>query len=417
MTVFPCVYHLSNGIPIVVNNVNSLTCSISVNLGIGSNNESSGEYGITHFIEHMLGQGTDKYRSFSDINKYIESLGAVLDIRTGHDNVCFFGTVLAQNLDYLMSLITDELQNSLFDSDVIENEKKVILDEYRRYVSANAWYLFKTEKLLGAHNILGTPETIQSFSREQLLTYYRNHIRANNMLIVISGKISNIDVLIRKLDAFFSWIPSGTCQIVSPKIVPTVAHKTIPSARNTKIALVWGDTIKSDVLNRPAKVAMGIFRKILQDRLTHIVRERHGLSYAIQCPAMNIGNTRMHVINSETLSQNLERLVEAVACTCRDIIYDIPITESEVANAKMVVKLQNAQIMESCSKRCAFYSKYFRSYNNIYDFRTETNIINNIKPADIQVAGRKFFAGPMSILTYGPDFDGNIQDIWNKHFS
>ena len=175
MMTLPIIFRLSNGIPVIIDNADSLTCSISVNLGIGTQNESRAEYGITHFLEHMFGQGTHTHSSFSLLNRRLESCGAILDIRTSLDDISFSGTVLAENLNTLIETIADELQNSLFDDSVIENEKKVILDEQRRYENVNSWWLFKAKKLLGAHNILGTPETIQSFARQHLLDYYHRH--------------------------------------------------------------------------------------------------------------------------------------------------------------------------------------------------------------------------------------------------
>ncbi len=412
----PNIFYLSNGIPVITDNADSLTCSISVNLGIGTQNESCNEYGITHFLEHMLGQGTHTYSSFSLLNKLLESCGAILDIRTSLDDIFFSGTVLAENLDTLIEIIADELQNSLFDDNVIENEKKVILDEYRRYVNVNPWWLFKAKKLLGAHNILGTPETIQSFTKRHLLDYYHKHLSADNMLIVISGKINSEETLKKRLEQLFSWIPKQDIKKISANITPTVTHNFINGAKNQKITFAWADSIEPTVINRERKAAMGIFRKILQDRLTHAIREQNGLSYSVQCSTMEWAGAKLHTINSETLPQNIERLIGATADVCRNIISDIPITTNELLSAQMVVKLQNAQIMECGAKRCALYANYFKKYKSIYNVSAEMHQINNFVLTDIMMAGRDFFTAPTSILTQGNILECDVKDTWNKHF-
>lgn len=412
----PSVFYLSNGIPVIIDNADSLTCSISINLGIGTQNESCKEYGITHFLEHMLGQGTYTYSSFSLLNRQLETCGAILDIRTSLDDISFSGTVLAENLHTLIEIIADELQNSLFDNNVIENEKKVIRNEYRRYVNANLWWLFKAEKLLGAHNVLGTPEIIQSFTKQHLLDYYHKHLSSDNMLIVISGKISNEEILKKQLEQLFSWIPKQDIPNMSINITPTIAHNFISDAKNQKITFAWADSIESTIVNRKRKAAMGLFRKILQDRLIYAVREQNGLSYSIQCSTMGWADAKLHTINSETLPQNLERLITTVADVCRNIISDTPITAKELFSAQMVVKLQNAQIMESGVKRCALYANYFKKYKSVYNISAEINQINHLVLTDIMMAGHNFFAAPISILTQGDTLECDVKDAWYKHF-
>ncbi len=414
--VLPSICHLSNGLPVIMDNTDSLTCSISVNLGIGTQNESGDEYGITHFLEHMLGQGTHKCSSFSLLNRELESCGAILDIRTSLDDISFSGTVLAENVGALIEIIADELQNSLFDERVIENEKKIISDEYRRYVNVNSWWLFKAEKLLGAHNILGARETIQSFTREHLLDYYHRHLSSDNMLIVISGKIGNEEALKKRLEQLFSWIPRRDVKTVSVNITPTVAHNMINSAKNQKITFAWADPIESTIANRDRKAAMGLFRKILQDRLMSVVREQNGLSYSVQCSTIGWANAKLHTINSETLPGNMAAFVATVARTCREIITSNPVSQDELLPAKMIVKLQNAQIMESGAKRCALYANYFRKYKSVHDVAAEIKQINNLALADITASGRDFFAAPISILTQGDVLECNVKDTWNKFF-
>lgn len=412
----PSIFYLSNGIPVIIDNADSLTCSISINLGIGTQNESRDEYGITHFLEHILGQGTRTYSSFSSLNRRLESCGAILDIRTSLDDISFSGTVLAENLGGLIEIIADEIQNSLFDDRVIENEKKVILDEYRRYVNANLWWLFKAEKLLGAHNVLGAPEIIQSFTRRHLLDYYHRNLSSDNMLVVVSGKISNEEILKKRLEQFFSWVPKRDIKKVSTNITPTVAHNFTSGAKNQKITFAWADSIESTAVNRDRKAAMGLFRKILQDRLMYAVREQNGLSYSIQCSTMGWAGAKLHTINSETLPQNIERLIATTADVCHNIISDMPITASELLSAQMVVKLQNAQIMDFGAKRCVLYANYFRKYQSVYNVSAEINRINNLVLDDIMIAGRDFFVAPISILTQGDVLECNVKDTWNKYF-
>ncbi|MBR6598645.1 MAG: insulinase family protein, partial [Alphaproteobacteria bacterium] len=321
-----------------------------------------------------------------------------------------------ENLHTLIEIIADELQNSLFDNNVIENEKKVIRNEYRRYVNANLWWLFKAEKLLGAHNVLGTPEIIQSFTKQHLLDYYHKHLSSDNMLIVISGKISNEEILKKQLEQLFSWIPKQNIPNMSINITPTIAHNFISDTKNQKITFAWADTIESTIVNRKRKAAMGLFRKILQDRLIYAVREQNGLSYSIQCSTMGWADAKLHTINSETLPQNLERLITTVADVCRNIISDTPITAKELFSAQMVVKLQNAQIMESGVKRCALYANYFKKYKSVYNISAEINQINHLVLTDIMMAGHNFFAAPISILTQGDTLECDVKDAWYKHF-
>ena len=76
------VHYLSNGIPVIVCGASFQTCKISVNLGFGARDEKEQEYGITHFIEHLVGQSVTGEATFDSLKKKIEVFGGNINLYT-----------------------------------------------------------------------------------------------------------------------------------------------------------------------------------------------------------------------------------------------------------------------------------------------------------------------------------------------
>ena len=105
---------LDNGITIVSENIPHVkSFSLGFWFDTGSINETAKNNGISHFIEHMLFNGTTK-RSAKKISEDVESLGGYLNAFTSKEHTCYYGRGLSQHIDKTFEVIADMIQNSLF---------------------------------------------------------------------------------------------------------------------------------------------------------------------------------------------------------------------------------------------------------------------------------------------------------------
>ncbi len=126
------VSRLDNGITLIVErDTSAKLVGVDVWVKAGSGDETSQNNGVSHFIEHLVFNGTTT-RKAGDIDIEIESLGATLNARASRDWAHFFTTVSSRYFSKALELIGDALINPTFEAEQVESEKRVILDEITR---------------------------------------------------------------------------------------------------------------------------------------------------------------------------------------------------------------------------------------------------------------------------------------------
>ena len=128
----PTLHKLSNGVTVILDPMDLETTAVKVSFNTGSRDEQPHEYGITHFCEHMLCKGTKRLPTKREINDYMDYWGGACNALTGISQMALTGRILADNVKILIDFFADQLQNSLFDVQKIEIERRVICDERRR---------------------------------------------------------------------------------------------------------------------------------------------------------------------------------------------------------------------------------------------------------------------------------------------
>lgn len=416
----PRIHKLSNGLNVILDNFDIATACVEIAIHSGATDESdASEFGITHFVEHMLSKGTHQHPNTMDNTTNIPiSIGGVRNAGTTYDKMCLFGRVLAENLDKLLGLFSEQLRDSLFDPHKIEIERGVILDEYRRKMmdSAAAFSIFSNEKLFGAHNILGTPDTIKSFSREQLMNYLHKILSAQNMTICISGKITNPEKTLQKLEQLFGWIPSFLVPHIQQEITLGFAHNLQNHQPNIQLRFAFENTIPTDLQHRPQTLAANRFSFLLGKKLYEILRNKLGLTYGVSTTHFGHTNVYANTINTSTGPQNIDAVIATIARECATARMKPDISDDDVARLRMLMKLQFADIMESASKRCGKLLEHWHQYGALYDLMGEMYINDQMTKSDIIDATKDFFTPPVSILTQGPEISSDLQKIWNDNF-
>jgi predicted Zn-dependent peptidase len=202
------LFKLKNGLRVVVENIEYVN-SVSVGLWIenGSRNESKSNSGISHFIEHMLFKGTTD-RTAKQIAEAIEDVGGQINAFTGKEATCFYIKALDTHLELSLDILSDMLFNSNFAEDEIEKEKGVIFEEINMSEDSPEDVLIDlhTKAIWNKDSIslpiLGTMDTVKSFSRKMILDYIDSYYIPENSVISISGKF-NMKNIEKLLEVYF----------------------------------------------------------------------------------------------------------------------------------------------------------------------------------------------------------------------
>src|SRR3989338_10527227 len=115
-------YRLGNGIKILFQKNSSKSVALEVMVKAGSNYENKNIFGISHFLEHMLFEGTKKRPDSIIIANEIEKYGAEFNAYTSSCRTAFFIKIINKRLDIALDILSDMFANSIFRQDKIEKE-------------------------------------------------------------------------------------------------------------------------------------------------------------------------------------------------------------------------------------------------------------------------------------------------------
>ena len=202
--------------------------SVGVWLARGSRHESAEQCGIAHFVEHMLFKGTAS-RSAEDIAQAIDSIGGQLDAFTAKEYASYYIKVLDEHLPRALDVLSDIVLNPAFSPDDVAREKKVILEEIKMVEDTpdDLVHEIFTQGFWEDHPlgrpILGTPETVESFTAESLRAYFRDAYAPRNLIVSAVGNLEHDNVRRLIEERFGHLVASSVATTeVPPLVVPKV---------------------------------------------------------------------------------------------------------------------------------------------------------------------------------------------------
>src|SRR5258707_2719593 len=156
-------HQLKNGLHIIAEETpDSPSIALGLFVKTGARDEDPKLNGVSHFLEHMMFKGSEKY-TWEDVNRIFDELGARYNAFTSQEMTAYYANVLPEfterAVEHLSHLLRPAIRTSDFDT-----EKKVILEEIALYLDDPGHRLY--EKLMEAHfgnhplsmSILGSPE-------------------------------------------------------------------------------------------------------------------------------------------------------------------------------------------------------------------------------------------------------------------
>lgn len=181
---------------------------------VGSRNERPGLTGVSHFIEHMMFNGTKEFGP-GEFDRTMEFRGGSNNAYTSDDMTGYTDWFPAAALEHMIAMEADRMQGLIFDPEVFESERGVIASERRAGVeNNNDAILFETVRATAimAHpyrwNVIGWMSDILSWPRDEVIAYYRTYYAPNNAVLVLVGDFA-ADEALRLIRTHYGPIPAG----------------------------------------------------------------------------------------------------------------------------------------------------------------------------------------------------------------
>jgi zinc protease len=207
---------------------------------VGSRNEELSQTGKSHFLEHMLFKGTDRFKK-GEIDLITLKNGGGNNAFTSHDFTAYYFNFASDRWDIALEIESDRMVNCSFDPDEFEAEKKVVIEELKTSLDS-PWGLLMQELEAAAFKVhpyrnpvVGWLQDVERATVEQQQSYYRRFYQPNNAILVLAGDFETDRVLARVAKLFGS-IPAG------PAPPPMALHE--PAQRGERRLMVrWRSKI------------------------------------------------------------------------------------------------------------------------------------------------------------------------------
>jgi len=180
---------------------------------VGSRNEELGHTGKSHFLEHMLFKGTDRFKK-GQIDLITLKNGGGNNAFTSHDFTAYYFNFASDRWDIALEIEADRMVNCSFEPDEFEAEKKVVIEELKTGLDS-PWGLLLQELEASAYKvhpyrnpIVGWLQDVERATVEQQQAYYRKYYQPNNAILVMAGDFDT-DRVLSNVSRAFSPIPAG----------------------------------------------------------------------------------------------------------------------------------------------------------------------------------------------------------------
>nr|WP_245339192.1 pitrilysin family protein [Paenibacillus shirakamiensis] len=396
---------LKNGLRVVMEQIP--TCR-SVSFGIwvktGSRDERPEENGISHFIEHMLFKGTERFDA-KDIAEQFDAIGGNVNAFTSKEYTCYYAKVLDEHLPIAVDVLSDMFFNSLFDETELSKEKNVILEEISMYEDTpdDIVHDLVTEAAYGSHPlaypILGTEERLSRMTSSTLQAYMKENYTLENTVISVAGNIDDqvLDLIERHFGDFNR--SGGRNTIHMPEFLGDLRYRKKKTEQNHICLSFQGLPIDD-----PRQYAMVLLNNALgggmSSRLFQEIREKRGLAYSVYSYHSSHADSGLFTVYAGTAPKQTKDVLELTKQILRDVSIQ-GLTESELRKGKEQLKGSLILSLESTGSRMNRLGKNELMLGKHYTLDEMIERIEAVEMEDVRYVLDWMFEKPFSLAMVG----------------
>jgi predicted Zn-dependent peptidase len=216
---------LKNGLDIIAEvNPDSYSTALGLFVKTGARDEEPKLNGVSHFLEHMMFKGSDKY-TWEDVNRIFDEIGARYNAFTSQEMTAYYANVLPEFTDRAMEHLAHLLRPAIRNAD-FDTEKKVILEEIAMYLDDPGHRLY--ERLMEIHfgnhplsmSVLGSADSITRLQRDEMANYFDSRYGPGNLVLVATGRLEFPEI-VRMADKYMGHWP----RVNAPRNQPPPMYK------------------------------------------------------------------------------------------------------------------------------------------------------------------------------------------------
>jgi predicted Zn-dependent peptidase len=283
----------------------------------GSRSERPGEYGSTHFIEHLLFKGTTS-RSAYAIAHEIDRLGGSINAFTEREHVCVHATVPAESFSLAAEILIDQTNESILDPaevererSVIENELEAADDDPEEFASDVFAETLWPEHPLG-RRIGGTAAEVGSLSRDALVEAYGRYFKRRVPLVTAAGDI-DLGTVSSRFSGAFGFSVDASVKNAEPPLTTGAHYRAAPFQHTQLFCSFQLQRKLSHDEYHALQIANSSIGDSMGSRLFQALREKRGLCYSVYSAPSLLSDTAVWTVYASSKTETAPELLGALA--------------------------------------------------------------------------------------------------------
>jgi predicted Zn-dependent peptidase len=389
--------------------------ALGIWVGVGSRDEDETHAGATHYLEHLLFKGTRR-RTALEISAEMDAVGGEMNAFTAKEYTCYYARVLDADLPLAVDVLSDMVTSSLITPKDVDAERGVVLEEIAMNDDdpSDTVHEAFTAKLFGdtplGRPILGTTDTINGITREQIFEHYRARYVPENVVVAAAGNLDhNVGVALVRM--VFAPLGAAPAAPAPPRLSGSDPARGAEAGAGTVLVsrgieqanLVLGceALARTDDRRFTLGVLNAAFGGGMSSRLFQEVREKRGLAYSVYSFAGQHADTGMWGIYVGCLPAKAD---EVLAICAEEIgkLVDHGLTDAELARGKGQVRGSIVLGLEDPSSRMSRLGKSELVYPRLEPVDEVLAAIDAVTHDDVRAVAAEILTRPKALAIVGP---------------
>jgi predicted Zn-dependent peptidase len=351
---------LGSGVRVVTEEVPSVR-SVALGLWVrtGSRNETPAQAGVSHFLEHLLFKGTERYSAI-EISELFDGLGASVNAATGKETTHLHARFLDEHTEEVFDLLAEMLLAPTYPE--VDSEREVVLEEIAMYEDEpqDRVHDVLADAVFGGHplgrRVLGVAEVIASIPVPDIDAYHRERYTGANVVVGAAGHLEH-ERIVALAERLVS--PPEGSNGAGPAAEPPAESRFRFYPKDTEqyhICFGAPGIVRDDERRYALAVLDSIFGGSTSSRLFREVREKRGLAYSVGSYNEQYTDSGLVATYVGTREDNVEEACAVIGAELARLRGE-PVSDEELARAKENVKGRLVLSSESTAARMSRISR------------------------------------------------------------
>jgi predicted Zn-dependent peptidase len=317
----------------------------------GSRDEAVEQAGISHFLEHLLFKGTDRFSSL-EIDELFDAMGAEVNAGTSKETTSVYARFLDVHLERAFDVLQDMVLRPAYPD--IDSERRVVIEEIAMYEDepSDKVHDVLSAAIFGDHPlgrpIIGRADVISSVPVPQIAQWHDHRYVAGNIVVAAAGNLDH-ERIVQLVDQAVGGATPGGDGASTPSVAPAIRFHA-KETEQYHLALGGRGIARGDERRFAVRLLDTILGGSTSSRLFQEVREKRGLAYSVYSYTSQFTDTGTVALYVGTRPDNVQEAMKVIGTELGRLQAD-GVSQEELDRARDNVKGRTVLSMESTAAR------------------------------------------------------------------